>query len=99
MANNTSQHILTTATNLLGFCLFVITSLHVTNAAATSIIDEFTSVIALFLTFSCLFSFISIRTKNQSVEKRFETIADYLFFISLVGILLIILLLVFNFIR
>ena len=99
MANNTSQHILSTSATLLGFCLFVITSFHVSNTAATSIIDEFTSVIAFLLTLSCFFSFLSIRTSNIFKEKRFETIADYLFFISLIGIAVIILLLVFNFIH
>jgi len=99
MANNTSQHILNTSANLLGFCLFVITSLHITNISASSFIDELTSVIALLLAFSCLFSFIAIRAKDQSKENRFETIADYLFIISLIGIVIIILLLVFHFIK
>ena len=99
MANNTSQHILSTSANLLGFCLFVITSLHISNHAETSFIDEFTSVIALLLVFSCLFSFISIRTNNEKREFRFETIADYLFLISLIGILIIILLISLNFLK
>jgi uncharacterized membrane protein SirB2 len=99
MANNTSQHILNTAANLLGFCLFVITSLHITNTAASSLIDEFTSVIALLLAFSCFFSFVSIKTKNEITEQRFERIANYFFLTSLSGIVLIILLLVFNFIK
>jgi hypothetical protein len=99
MANNTSQHILPTAANLLGFCLFVITSFQITNKAASSAIDEFTSVIALFLAFSCIFSFISIKTQNAAKERRFELIADYFFGISLSGIVIVILLLVFDFIK
>ena len=99
MANTTSQHILNTAANLLGFCLFVITSLHITNRIETSIIDEFTSVIAILLSFSCLFSFISIRTLNEKREKWFEKIADYLFISALSGILIIILLISLNFIQ
>src|SRR5258705_13955516 len=99
MANNTSQHILTTSANLLGLCLFVITSLHVTDKSESSIIDEFTSVIALLLTFSCFFSFMSIRTKKAARKERYEAIADYLFIVSLTGLLLIILLLVFHFIK
>lgn len=95
----TTSHILSTSTNLLGFCLFVITSFHVSNRAAASVIDEFTSVIALLLSFSCILSFLSIRTSNPNKEKKFETISDYLFLISLMGILTIILLLVFNFIK
>ena len=98
MANNTSQHILSTSANLLGFCLFVITSLQISNHAESSFIDEFTSIIALILVFSCLLSFISIRTKNQKKELQLETIADYLFLSSLVGIMIIILLISLNFI-
>jgi predicted membrane channel-forming protein YqfA (hemolysin III family) len=99
MANNTSPHILSTSANLLGFCLFVIASFHVTNRSQNSIIDEFTSFMALCLVISCLFSFISIKTKNQKTEKLFETIADYLFIISLIGILLIVLLIALNIIK
>lgn len=96
MANNTSQHILSTSSNLLGFCLFVITSIHISNTAELTFIDEFTTVIAVLLIFSCLFSFYSIRAKKEEVEKKFETIADYLFMIALIGILLIVLLIFTN---
>ncbi len=99
MKTTTSEHILSTASNLLGFCLFVITSLHITNLAATTLIDEFTSVVAMLLAFSSLFSFISIRAKNPANEKKYENLADYLFLISLFGIVIIILLLVFHFIK
>ena len=48
MANKTSQHILNTSSNLLGFCLIVITSLQITNKAESTLLDEFTSVIAFY---------------------------------------------------
>jgi hypothetical protein len=99
MANNTSQHILGTAGNLLGFCLFVITSLHIADKDEMHLVDEFTSVVAVLLTCSCIFSFMSIRTTNQRKEKKFETTADYLFMVSLVGILLIIVLITSNFLN
>ncbi|WP_411273473.1 hypothetical protein [Daejeonella sp.] len=99
MANNTSQHILNTSANLLGFCLFVITSLHIASKTETHIIDELTSSFAVLLTFSCIFSFASIRTSDLKREKRLETIADYLFVISLIGILIIILLITLNFLK
>lgn len=99
MANNTSPHILPTSANLLGFCLFVITSLHISNQIETHVIDEFTSIIAVLLTFSCIFSFISIRTKSIKRESQFETIADYFFISGLVGILVIILLITMNYIK
>lgn len=99
MANSTSKHILGTAANLLGFCLFVITSLHASNKAASSIIDEITTSIAFFLSLSGLFSFISIRTQDPAREERLEKVADYLFVLSLVGIIIIILLLFLNIIH
>lgn len=99
MANNTSPHILSTSANLLGFCLFVIASFHVANRSQNSIIDEITSLIALCLVVSCLSSFISIKTKNQKTEQLLEIIADYLFIVSLIGILLIVLLIALNIIK
>ncbi|TRZ75424.1 MAG: hypothetical protein D4R97_02480 [Bacteroidetes bacterium] len=90
MANITSQHILSTSATLLGFTLFVITSMEITNYAELSIVDEFTSVVSLSLIFSCLFSFFSIRSTNKIRENQLETIADYLFAGSLLGILIII---------
>ncbi|WP_421797674.1 hypothetical protein [Haliscomenobacter sp.] len=97
MANNTSPHILSTAGNLLGFCLVVITSLHISNQIESQFIDELTAIVAILLTLSCIFSFSSIRTSIEKKEKRFETIADYLFIAALVGILIIILLITLNF--
>jgi len=99
MPNNTSQHILNTAANLLGFCLFVITSLHITSKAEAQIIDELTSIIAVILTVACLFSFFAIRTAHPKRELQLEKIADYCFVSALVGILIIILLITLNFIK
>jgi hypothetical protein len=96
MKNNISTHILNTSANLLGFCLVVITSIHIASQTQILIIDDLTSFIAVLLTFSCLFSFISIRTKNQKIEERMEKIADYFFMASLIGITLIIILITFN---
>lgn len=99
MANQTSAHILNTSANLLGFCLFVITSLHISSKSESSYIDEITSVIAMILIVSCFFSFLSIRTKNELREQKMESIADYLFLVALSGILFIIVLILFNFIK
>ncbi len=99
MTNTTSQHILNTSANLLGFCLFVITSFHITDKAEASMIDEFTSLIAMFLAFSCILSFLSIRSKKPKRKLQLEEFADYLFVISLSGILIIIVLMVFKFIK
>ncbi len=99
MANKSSQHILNTSATLLGFCLFVITSLHSSKYSATSLIDEFTSVVALLLIFSCMCSFYSIQTVHPNIEKRTEKIAELLFAFSLVGILIIVTLLLLDIIQ
>ena len=44
MVNNKSQHILNTSSNLLGFCLVVLTSLKISRFNAETMIDEFTGV-------------------------------------------------------
>jgi heme O synthase-like polyprenyltransferase len=90
MANQTSQHILSTSANLLGFCLFVITTIHFNKLANKSLIDEFTSIVALLLSVSCFFSFLSIKTSDENKELKLENIADYLFLFSIIGILFII---------
>lgn len=98
MSNKTSPHILSTSANLLGFCLFVITSLHFTNKRALTLVDELTAIISLFLATSSVLSFLSIRTENPWLESKLETVADYFFIIALVGILFVILLIAQNYI-
>ena len=83
---------------MLGFCLFVITSYHITNKAESYVIDDLTCVVGVILTISCILSFFSIRTLQPTKEKIFESIADYLFVTALGGVLIIILLIAFNFI-
>jgi len=90
LANKTSQHILSTSANLLGFCLFILTSIHLADRTANSRIDELTSGIALLLTVSSILSFMSIKTDNAKREYRLEQTADYLFFCALAGIFTII---------
>ena len=98
MAGNTSQHILNASANLLGFCLFVITSLHITDKTESGFIDELTSIIAILLTITCILSFSSIRMKEGVKAQQIETAADYIFMTALSGILIVILMIAFNFI-
>jgi signal transduction histidine kinase len=91
MPNKTSPHILGSATNLLGFCLVVISSIHIAQKTQNSYADEFVSIIALLLTISCIFSFASIKTDNIKKEIMLERIADLLFVLALSGIFIIIL--------
>ena len=87
MANKTTHHILSTSANLLGFCLFVITAIHISDKVENTFIDEITSIVALFLTASTLLSFLSIKTKYIKRENILEKIAEILFVLSLLGIL------------
>lgn len=97
MANKTSQHILGTSANLLGFCLVVLTSIHLNDKSDSTIIDETTSIVAILLVVSSLLSFLSIRTELTKIEQRFENTANILFLTSLIGILCIISLVLFQF--
>lgn len=99
MANKTSEHILNTSATLLGFCLVVITSLHSSDYSTISIVDEFTSIIAMLLIFSSLFSFYSIRSSNDQKADLMEKIADYLFAFALFGILIIVMCLAFKILK
>lgn len=87
MQQKKSVHILNTSANLLGFCLIVITSLHLGNKTESSYSDESASLSALLLVSSTLFSYISIKTKSEQLSSRLEIIADTLFIISLLGII------------
>jgi hypothetical protein len=50
------------------------------------------------LAVSCIFSFLSIRTEKLVLENRLETIADYLFLVALIGLIIVIAFIAFNFI-
>ncbi|TWR29184.1 hypothetical protein FPZ43_09405 [Mucilaginibacter pallidiroseus] len=97
MTNKTSEHILNSSVNLMGFCLVVVSSLHVFNKTANSFVDEFTSIVALLLLLSSILSFASIRTDNGTRKTRLEDYAEYLFLISLVGVFLIVLFILISF--
>jgi hypothetical protein len=83
-----SPHILSTASNLLGFCLIVLTSIKVFGKPANTIIDEVDAVAILLFLSSCIFSFLSLRRDDRRGQ-RLESIADLLFLIGL-GLLLIV---------
>ena len=97
MANRTSQHILGTASNLMGFCLFVITALNISDHSGLTIIDECTAVISVLLAVSAFLSFLSLRSNTAAQGTRFESIAEIIFMIALIGVGVVILLIALNF--
>ena len=60
-----SPHILNTSSNLLGFCLVIITSLKVAKLSKGTYLDDFAAVASLLLMASCILSFLAIRTESE----------------------------------
>lgn len=89
MEKSTTVYILPTSVNLLGFCLGTITALHLNDRIMKKLTDEFTSLIALMLAFSALYSYLSIKSTKMHRVQRLEKIADILFLISLIGIVIL----------
>ncbi|MES2773999.1 MAG: hypothetical protein V4722_07430 [Bacteroidota bacterium] len=98
MANNNSQHILNTSSNLLGFCLVVLTSLRISKYSEASLIDECTGITCILLSASSLLSFLSIRSKKENLAIRYEKIADNIFIVGLMLVFIISFMIAFSFI-
>ena len=98
MANTKTQHILNTSSNLLGFCLIVLTSLKISKFNEVSRIDEITGIACILLIASCLFSFLSIRTSKESFSVRYEKVADNIFIVALLLVFLVTFMIAFTFI-
>lgn len=79
---NKSPQILNSASNLLGFCFLVLTSIKFFKFSDTTIIDQVTAVCFVLFMFSCLCAFLSIRSKTKRAI-LYETLADYAFLAGL----------------
>lgn len=96
MATEKSPHILNSSSNLLGFCLVVLTSIKISKFSAATYIDEITGLAAITLMISCIFSFLSIRSKDETRSEKLERVADIIFLVGLVSLGITILLVSFN---
>lgn len=96
MGQEKSPHILNTSSNLLGFCLIVLTSIRISKSGSATIIDDITGIAAILLVISCLLSFLSMRTKKELCSEKLESVADIVFLVALVCIALTIVLVSFN---
>jgi len=83
--DNKSPQILNSASNLLGFCFVVLTSIRFFKLSDTTIIDEITAICFVLFMFSCLCAFLSIRSKTKRAD-LYETLADYSFLAGLIVI-------------
>ena len=96
--NNTSPHILNTASNLFGICFIVLTSLKILKMQGETLVDEFTTGAMILFMMSCILSFLSIRSKRNS-SLYYETLAEILFLIGLFCLFATTLFITFNVIR
>ncbi|MES3019542.1 MAG: hypothetical protein V4721_17270 [Bacteroidota bacterium] len=96
MANGKSAHILNTSSNLLGFCLIVLTSLKVSRFSEITTIDEVTGIACILLMTSSLLSFLSIRSGKESLSNGYERAADMVFLIALSMVFIITFLIAFS---
>lgn len=77
-----SQHILNTSANLLGLCFIVLTSRNILDMKSATLIDELTAFAIFSFMFSCILSFLSMRSISE-IGIRYEKYADVLFFVGL----------------
>lgn len=78
----TAEQILNASSNLLGFCLVIITSLKLFKFTEKTLVDEFMVVnLVLFIT-SCLLSFMALRA-DEVRGRKYETAAEYSFLAGL----------------
>lgn len=78
-----SPHILGASSNLLGFCLIILTSLEITKISNRTYIDEIAGIASLCLSASCFLSFLSIRSTKEKYAINYEKYADYFFVFAL----------------
>ncbi len=87
-----AHHIFSGATAMIGVCIMVITLFTVMNFSLKSYADEILGINSLIFIISAFFSYLSIRKKN---DRRMEWIADILFFIGMLIMVLVGLIIIF----
>jgi hypothetical protein len=95
MRTDKSTHILNAASNLLGLCFIVLTSLKFLKISQRTYIDEMVTFALIFFMVSCILSFLSIRGSIKA-GGRLETTADYLFLSGMAILFITSLLILFN---
>lgn len=96
--NSNSHHILNTSANLLGLCFIVLTSRNILEMKSATLIDELTAFAIFSFMFSCILSFLAMRSKSE-LGIQYEKYADVLFFIGLSSLFITAALITFNIIK
>jgi hypothetical protein len=79
-----SPHVLNAASNLMGICFLIQTSIRVLGYRSKSYIDECTAAATCFFMLACLFSYLALRNSAANRSLRLERIADMSFLLGLV---------------
>jgi hypothetical protein len=79
-----ANHILPTASNLLGLCFVILSLMKATKAGDQTILDESIGVAIVLFLFSSFFSYASLRAKQRG--ETYERVADILFLAGLVSL-------------
>ncbi len=94
--NKRSVHVLPASSNLMGFCLIVQASLHVTGYSEKTRIDEVTAVATFLFMVSCVFSYLAIRASRPQIGARHEAVADISFIAGLLVLFVMVLMMTFK---
>jgi hypothetical protein len=84
-------HIFTVSSAMVGVCLTVIGLIRVviTFGTANTLADDFLAVDALLFLISCLLSYWALRSRGLRRMHRLEKIADAIFIIAMIGMVVI----------
>jgi hypothetical protein len=93
-----SPQILNAASNLVGFCLVIITSIRALNMGSVTLLDDITALATLLFIASVLFSFLAIRNSTRR-PARYEVMAEISFLCGLLLLFFTILFITFNVIK
>jgi hypothetical protein len=88
-----AHHIFTGSIAMVGVCLTVITLFKISEFGIKTYADEFLGVDAFLFIISSFISYLSLRNYNH---KKLEWIADIMFFIGMLGMVIVGLFIVFS---
>ena len=95
---NAAPEILNAASNLLGFCFILLTSLKFFKLSEQTLVDELVACALVLFIASCVLAFLSIR-KGEGNKGKTEKAAEYSFLGGLVLLFLTVILFSFNIIN
>lgn len=91
-----SPHILNTSSNLLGFTFLVLSSIKGLRLAQGIFIDKIISLCIVLFALSSFISFLSMRVKSAEKSAKYERVAEYIFLIGLLIVMIVGMLLAFD---